>query len=83
MPDGPDIELPESAHELQRKQEYNEGMRKFADARDIRYRDPGTGRIYYPKTLREQYARHVLDLSHQDQDAQNYASLAYQELLAS
>jgi predicted flap endonuclease-1-like 5' DNA nuclease len=46
-------------------------MREFALAHGFRYKDPDSGRVYYPRRLREAYAQHVLDLAIRDSDGQD------------
>jgi transcriptional regulator with XRE-family HTH domain len=71
QPDGPEVELPPAARRRLARLDYNTAMREFALAHGFRYKDPDSGRVYYPRRLREAYAQHVLDLAIRDSDGQD------------
>jgi hypothetical protein len=40
---------------------YNLGMREWADAQGINYRNESTGQVYYSRTLRDAYAEYLIN----------------------
>lgn len=59
MPGGPAISIPVTAKARQSRLDHNRELRAFAIEHSLRYKNPGTGRVYYSKPLREAYAAHV------------------------
>jgi hypothetical protein len=61
MPGEAPAQLPAAARRQLARLDYNAAMRAYAGEAGISFRNPDDGRIYYPRELREKFARHVLD----------------------
>jgi transcriptional regulator with XRE-family HTH domain/predicted flap endonuclease-1-like 5' DNA nuclease len=80
MYDGPPAQLLPAARKHRLRLDYNAGMRAYAEENGYAFRNPATGRVYYPRGLRVAYARHVLAQADAGLLGDDMAEMAREEL---